>query len=203
MGHVPGPSFQFFFYPYYYVHYYIAAYSTPAPTAIAPNFIGGGVRCAPPFEVDVEVVVAAAPVCALPSPAYALTALGTGDASGTDAVPVPISKIWELVALKFVCAMEISLLLRSYTRYADLMNVSPSTDVLDPAGDMPKRQASVPSAKVAGLPELDVTGITSSFIGTEMVGEEKVKSRVVELYAREHGTYAAPAAVSYCACTSW
>lgn len=49
----------------------------------------------------------------LPAPAVAVTGLATAVASGTDEVPVVISNTDESVVLKFVCAMEISLLSRS------------------------------------------------------------------------------------------
>jgi hypothetical protein len=125
----------------------------------------------------------------------------TADAFGTAVEPVPISTTFVLVALKFVCAIEISLLARSYTRYAERMKVSPMTGVLEPAGAIPKRHAAVPSEKVSCRPFEEVTGITSSSMVTEIVGVEKVKFKAVVFEAKEHGTYAAPADESYCAST--
>ncbi len=160
----------------------------PAPiAAIAPKCIGGAVRCAPAF--DVAVPNAAVPaINPPPVPADAVAALATAIASGTDVEPVPISTIFVVVASKFVCAIEISLLARSYTRYADRMKVSPMTGVLDPAGAIPNRQAAVPSEKVSWRPLEAVTGMTSSFIVTEIMGEVKVKFKAVLLDAKEHGT---------------
>jgi hypothetical protein len=62
------------------------------------------------------------------------------------------------------------------------------TEVLDPAGAIPNKHAGVPSEKVSCLPFEAETAMTSSFMGTEIVGEEKVKSMVVELFAKEQGT---------------
>lgn len=68
------------------------------------------------------------------------------------------------------------------------MKVSPMTEVLDPAGAMPNRHAGVPSENVSCRPLAEVTTMTSSFIGTDIMGPEKVKLRVVVLSASEQGT---------------
>jgi len=81
------------------------------------------------------------------------------------------------------------------------MKVSPITGVLDPAGAIPKRHILVPSASTSGLPLDEVAGMTSSFIGIEIVGDENVKSKVVVFEAREQGTKAAPSDDEYCADT--
>ena len=175
------------------LYFYIAAKNVPAPTAaMAPSIGGSDVLAAPLVEVDVPpdpTTTVLVPVAwSLATPAVAVAPLTTRVASGTAEFPVPISTTFELVALKLVCAMEISLLLRSYTTYADRRKVSPSTDELDPAGAIPKTQAGVPSGNVAPPPLPDEMGSTSSLIMMEIVGEEKVKSRVVELDEREQGT---------------
>ena len=81
------------------------------------------------------------------------------------------------------------------------MKVSPNTAVDEPAGAMPKRQTLVPSASTSGLPLAVAAGRTSSLMGTEIVGEEKVKFKVVVLSAKEQGTKAAPFDEEYCADT--
>ena len=150
---------------------------------MAPRTAGGGVRSAALLEVEDPT----ASIWPLSTPVVAVAGLATAEASGTALDPVPISTTFDDVALKLVCASEISLLSRSYTTYADRRKVSPSTDVPLPAGARPKRQAAVPSGK--GPEE---NGIMSSSMVTEMVTEVKVKLSVVSLFAKEHGTYAAP-----------
>ena len=65
------------------------------------------------------------------------TALTTPVLSGMLLVPVVISWILLVVALKLVGAMAIWLFARSYTTYADRRKVSPRTGVEPPVGPMP------------------------------------------------------------------
>jgi hypothetical protein len=67
-----------------------------------------------------------------------VTAPVTIAASGTPPLPAAISLTLLDVALKSVCAREISLLAMSYTTYALRRNVSPNTDVESPASLTPE-----------------------------------------------------------------
>jgi len=117
--------------------------------------------------------------------ACACIGFGTTVALGTAAVPVPISTTLLLVALKLVWPMDISLLPKSYTRYALLRKVSPRTAVVPSDGEMPKTQSGVPLSKVAVLPSgLGPGFMASSLIGTDILGLVKVKSRVSWLLPR-------------------
>ena len=79
---------------------------------MAPKWIGAAVFCAAALEVEVPNEALLPTFFELAS-ADALAELATNVASGTAEEPVVISTTSEAVVLNVVCAMEISLLLRS------------------------------------------------------------------------------------------
>jgi len=112
--------------------YYKAKARPAAATAtILPMGIVVGVANA----VDPIAVTEGCPPLRAPPVATANvdTAFATCVAPGTPSLPLDICLTLLDVALKFVGAMEISLLAKSYTTYALRRNVSPRTAVESPA----------------------------------------------------------------------
>lgn len=100
--------------------------------------------------------------------------------------PARTSVMFEDWVLKLACAMPMARLSRSYRTYAACRKGAPrETGRAPEAGWMAKRQAGVPSEKVAGAVWLvgEVAGMTREEAGMEMtapwVGEPRVRSRVV------------------------
>lgn len=153
--------------------YCLSALATPADRAPAELIDGTVVEDAP----------VGAPILAPePSATTDVTGWETWVALGTESGPTPISNMLPSVELKFVLAIDISLLAMSYTTYALRKNVSPRTAVLSPAGTIPKIHARAPSRK-----RRSPASKRSSSIITVIFGEEKVYVIFMLFPANLHG----------------